>query len=203
MNKVSSYEKTLNQKIFDVIDNWAAENRIKSDADILRKINSMFPERQIEQGRFSRLRNCKERIKVDELILIADCLNIPIDELLQRDISSNKKTAADILSFIFGLRKLTHCNFMKTVKPISLDEKEFTGIYFDEEFTIEGLGYATDNSIKYFLNDAIESWHKFIESITNFPYEVQEKMLQDWESAQLKTAQSIIPFDEDSELTFN
>ena len=31
MNKVSFYEKTLNQKIFDVIDNWAAENRIKSD----------------------------------------------------------------------------------------------------------------------------------------------------------------------------
>ena len=90
MNKVSTYEKTLNQKIFEVIDNWAAENRIKSDADILRKINSMFPERQIEQGRFSRLRNCKERIKVDEVILIADCLNIPIDELVQRDISSKK-----------------------------------------------------------------------------------------------------------------
>lgn len=201
MNKVSSYEKTLNQKIFEVIDNWAAENRIKSDADILRKINSMFPERQIEQGRFSRLRNCKERIKVDELILIADCLNIPIDELVQRDISSNKKTAADILSFIFGLRKLTHCNFMKTEIPFIYEKKEFTGIYFDEEFIIKGC--TMDGSTKYFLNDAIESWHKFIESISNFPYEVQEKMLQDWESAQLKTAQNIIPFDESFELPFN
>ncbi len=201
MNKVSFYEKTLNQKIFDVIDNWAAENRIKSDADILRKINSMFPERQIEQGRFSRLRNCKERIKVDELILIADCLNISIDELLQRDISSNKKTAADILRPIFELRKLTHCNFMKTEKQFIYEKKEFTGIYFDEEFTIRGC--AIDDSTKYFLNDAMESWHKFIESIANFPCEIQEKMLQDWESAQLKTAQNIIPFDDNFELPFD
>ena len=149
MNKVSFYEKTLNQKIFDIIDNQAAENRIKSDADILRKINSMIPERQIEQGRFSRLRNCRERIKVDELILIADCLNISIDE----------------------------------------------------EFTIRGC--AIDDSTKYFLNDAMESWHKFIESIANFPCEIQEKMLQDWESAQLKTAQNIIPFDDNFELPFD
>ena len=109
----------------------------------------MIPERQIEQGRFSRLRNCRERIKVDELILIADCLNISIDE----------------------------------------------------EFTIRGC--AIDDSTKYFLNDAMESWHKFIESIANFPCEIQEKMLQDWESAQLKTAQNIIPFDDNFELPFD
>lgn len=201
MNKFNQYEKELSKKVFDTIDKLRSENKIKNDAEIIRKINIMFPERNIDQGRFSRLRNCKERIKLDELVMIADCLNISLDELLQRDISSNKKTAADILSFIFGLRKLTHCNFMKTEKPFIYEKKEFTGIYFDEEFTIKGC--TMDGSTKCFLNDAIESWHKFIESISNFPYEVQEKMLQDWENAQLKTAQNVIPFDENFELPFN
>ena len=51
MNRINSTEKELNEKIFDTLDNWMRENKIKNDADILKRISEKFPDCGIEQGR--------------------------------------------------------------------------------------------------------------------------------------------------------
>lgn len=192
MNRISPSEKELNEKIFDTLDNWMRENRIKNDSDILKKINKMFPERSIEQGRFSLLRNCKARIKLDEVVMIAECLDISIDKLLKRDTEpqndTDTNTAADVLKLIFKLRKITDFSFTKhRARKENGEIIDFTGIYFEEYIVVKKIRTI----VEYFLNDTLENWHKIIDSMSTLPSNEQERILQDWENAKLEAAQDI------------
>ncbi len=192
MNRINLSEKDLNEKIFDTLDNWMRENKIKNDADFLKRINKMFPDRAIEQGRFSLLRNCKARIKLDEAVTIAECLGISIDKLLQRDIdpqnNDDSNTAADVLKPIFDLHKIIDFSFTKhRIQKDNGEIKDFTGIYFDNYIVVKKFR----TFVEYFLNDTLENWQKIIDSISTLPDNEQKKILQSWESAKLETAQDI------------
>lgn len=192
MNRINSTEKELNKKIFDTLDNWMRENKMKNDADILKKISEKNPEHGIEQGRFSLLRNCKARIKLDEAVMIAECLGISIDKLLQRDTKpqndDDSYTAADVLKPIFDLHKIIDISFTKHRMHKNNGEiKDFTGIYFDNYIVVKKIR----DLVEYFLNDTLESWQKIIDSISSLPRNEQKKILQDWERSKLETAQDI------------
>ena len=169
MNRINSTEKELNEKIFDTLDNWMRENKIKNDADILKRISEKFPDCGIEQGRFSLLRNCKARIKLDEAIMIAECLGISIDRLLQRDIEpqdndDDDNTAADVLKPIFDLHKIIDFSFTKhRIREDDGEIKDFTGIYFDNYIVVEKFR----TFVEYFINDTLENWQKIIDSISS------------------------------------
>ena len=193
MNRINSTEKELNEKIFDTLDNWMRENKIKNDADILKRISEKFPDCGIEQGRFSLLRNCKARIKLDEAIMIAECLGIYIDRLLQRDIEpqdndDDDNTAADVLKPIFDLHKIIDFSFTKhRIREDDGEIKDFTGIYFDNYIVVKKFR----TFVEYFINDTLENWQKIIDSISSLPRSEQKKILQDWERSKLETAQDI------------
>ena len=193
MNRINSTEKELNEKIFDTLDNWMRENKIKNDADILKRISEKFPDCGIEQGRFSLLRNCKARIKLDEAIMIAECLGISIDRLLQRDIEpqdndDDDNTAADVLKPIFDLHKIIDFSFTKhRIREDDGEIKDFTGIYFDNYIVVKKFR----TFVEYFINDTLENWQKIIDSISSLPRSEQKKILQDWERSKLETAQDI------------
>ena len=193
MNRINSTEKELNEKIFDTLDNWMRENKIKNDADILKRISEKFPDCGIEQGRFSLLRNCKARIKLDEAIMIAECLGISIDRLLQRDIEpqdndDDDNTAADVLKPIFDLHKIIDFSFTKhRIREDDGEIKDFTGIYFDNYIVVKKFR----TFVEYFINDTLENWQKIIDSISSLPRSEQKKILQDWERSKLETAQYI------------
>ena len=193
MNRINSTEKELNEKIFDTLDNWMRENKIKNDADILKRISEKFPDCGIEQGRFSLLRNCKARIKLDEAIMIAECLGISIDRLLQRDIEpqdndDDDNTAADVLKPIFDLHKIIDFSFTKQrIREDDGEIKDFTGIYFDNYIVVKKFR----TFVEYFINDTLENWQKIIDSISSLPRSEQKKILQDWERSKLETAQDI------------
>ena len=193
MNRINSTEKELNEKIFDTLDNWMRENKIKNDADILKRISEKFPDCGIEQGRFSLLRNCKARIKLDEAIMIAECLGISIDRLLQRDIEpqdndDDDNTAADVLKPIFDLHKIIDFSFTKhRIREDDVEIKDFTGIYFDNYIVVKKFR----TFVEYFINDTLENWQKIIDSISSLPRSEQKKILQDWERSKLETAQDI------------
>ena len=193
MNRINSTEKELNEKIFDTLDNWMRENKIKNDADILKRISEKFPDCGIEQGRFSLLRNCKARIKLDEAIMIAECLGISIDRLLQRDIEpqdndDDDNTAADVLKPIFDLHKIIDFSFTKhRIREDDGEIKDFTGIYFDSYIVVKKFR----TFVEYFINDTLENWQKIIDSISSLPRSEQKKILQDWERSKLETAQDI------------
>ena len=193
MNRINSTEKELNEKIFDTLDNWMRENKIKNDADILKRISEKFPDCGIEQGRFSLLRNCKARIKLDEAIMIAECLGISIDRLLQRDIEpqdndDDDNTAADVLKPIFDLHKIIDFSFTKhRIREDDGEIKDFTGIYFDNSIVVKKFR----TFVEYFINDTLENWQKIIDSISSLPRSEQKKILQDWERSKLETAQDI------------
>lgn len=193
MNRINSTEKELNEKIFDTLDNWMRENKIKNDADILKRISEKFPDCGIEQGRFSLLRNCKARIKLDEAIMIAECLGISIDRLLQRDIEpqdndDDDNTAADVLKPIFDLHKIIDFSFTKhRIREDDGEIKDFTGIYFDNYIVVKKFR----TFVEYFINDTLENWQKIIDSVSSLPRSEQKKILQDWERSKLETAQDI------------
>ena len=193
MNRINSTEKELNEKMFDTLDNWMRENKIKNDADILKRISEKFPDCGIEQGRFSLLRNCKARIKLDEAIMIAECLGISIDRLLQRDIEpqdndDDDNTAADVLKPIFDLHKIIDFSFTKhRIREDDGEIKDFTGIYFDNYIVVKKFR----TFVEYFINDTLENWQKIIDSISSLPRSEQKKILQDWERSKLETAQDI------------
>ena len=193
MNRINSTEKELNEKIFDTLDNWMRENKIKNDADILKRISEKFPDCGIEQGRFSLLRNCKARIKLDEAIMIAECLGISIDRLLQRDIEpqdndDDDNTSADVLKPIFDLHKIIDFSFTKhRIREDDGEIKDFTGIYFDNYIVVKKFR----TFVEYFINDTLENWQKIIDSISSLPRSEQKKILQDWERSKLETAQDI------------
>ena len=188
MNRINSTEKELNEKIFDTLDNWMRENKIKNDADILKRISEKFPDCGIEQGRFSLLRNCKARIKLDEAIMIAECLGISIDRLLQRDNDDDDNTAADVLKPIFDLHKIIDFSFTKhRIREDDGEIKDFTGIYFDNYIVVKKFR----TFVEYFINDTLENWQKIIDSISSLPRSEQKKILQDWERSKLETAQDI------------
>lgn len=193
MNRINSTEKELNEKIFDTLDNWMRENKIKNDADILKRISEKFPDCGIEQGRFSLLRNCKARIKLDEAIMIAECLEISIDRLLQRDIEpqdndDDDNTAADVLKPIFDLHKIIDFSFTKhRIRKDDGEVIDFTGIYFDNYIVVKKFR----TFVEYFINDTLENWQKIIDSISSLPRSEQKKILQDWERSKLETAQDI------------
>ena len=44
MNRINSTEKELNEKIFDTLDNWMRENKIKNDAEHSKRISEKFPD---------------------------------------------------------------------------------------------------------------------------------------------------------------
>ena len=169
------------------------ENKIKNDADILKRISEKFPDCGIEQGRFSLLRNCKARIKLDEAIMIAECLGISIDRLLQRDIEpqdndDDDNTAADVLKPIFDLHKIIDFSFTKhRIREDDGEIKDFTGIYFDNYIVVKKFR----TFVEYFINDTLENWQKIIDSISSLPRSEQKKILQDWERSKLETAQDI------------
>ncbi len=166
---------------------------IKNDADILKRISEKFPDCGIEQGRFSLLRNCKARIKLDEAIMIAECLGISIDRLLQRDIEpqdndDDDNTAADVLKPIFDLHKIIDFSFTKhRIREDDGEIKDFTGIYFDNYIVVKKFR----TFVEYFINDTLENWQKIIDSISSLPRSEQKKILQDWERSKLETAQDI------------
>ena len=194
MSKDISLLKKLTRNVFDTLDNWMAVNKIKGDANIIRKINAMFPEHGIEQGRFSRLRNGKETLRLDELEMIADCLNMPIDKLLQRQTAYQqdeaKTTAADVLNIIFRLHKLTNLSFRNFRETIGDGKnKDFIGIYFNDYIlTTEFHSLFEQN---YFINDAIAEWSGLLQSISGLPQNAQEGIIHGWQKNKLEIAQNI------------
>lgn len=195
MSKDISLLKKLTSNVFETLDNWMAANKIKGDADIIRKINTMFPEHGIEQGRFSRLRNGKETLRLDELEMIADCLNMPIDKLLQRQNTyqqnETETTAADVLNIIFKLHTLTNLSFKNFREAIGDGEnKDFIGIYFDDYILTTG-SHAPFNH-NYFINDAIAEWSGLLQSISGLPQNAQEDIIHGWQKTKLEIAQNIL-----------
>lgn len=192
MNKLSAYDRELNKKIFDTLDNWMHENHIKNDADILKRINKMFPDHSIEQGRFSLLRNCNARIKLDEVITIAESIGISIDKLLQRENKSTINedyTAADVLKLIFKLHNMTNVFFEKH-REYNKDGsyKDFTGIFFGQSIIVTKAG---NTILEYFINDVIDNLDKLEESILNLSIEDKGNIIQKWENGELEIAKDI------------